>query len=89
LVITWSGEVVACCRDFASEYVVGKVEGQQDIMSIWNSPTMKSLRKALANKRPQEISICAGCDRPFTGGSVARSKPEMIKKILWEKIASS
>lgn len=89
LVITWSGEVVACCRDFGSEYTVGRIDGQDDIMSIWNSQKMKSLRKALAKKRPQEINICEGCDRPFTGGSVARSKPEMIKKIFWERIASS
>jgi radical SAM protein with 4Fe4S-binding SPASM domain len=88
-VITHSGEVVACCRDFESEYVVGKVDGEQPIMDIWNNQKMKSLRMALANKRPQEINICENCDRPFTGGSVARSKPEMIKKILWERIASS
>ncbi|MGB7062125.1 MAG: radical SAM protein, partial [Candidatus Zixiibacteriota bacterium] len=88
-VITWRGEVVACCRDFASEYVLGKVDGEQDIIGIWNNQKMKSLRKALVNKRPQEINICRNCDRPFTGGSVAQSKPEMIKKILWDRIASS
>ena len=88
-VITWSGEMVACCRDFASEYVLGRVDGEQDIMGIWNNQEMKSLRRALARKRPQEINICRNCDRPFTGGSVARSKPEMVKKILWERIASS
>ena len=87
-VVTWSGQVVACCRDFESGYVVGKVDGERDIMDIWNNQGMKSLRRALAKRRPQEIEICTNCDRPFTGGSVARSKPEMIKKILWEKIAS-
>ena len=88
-VITWSGEVVACCRDFESAYVVGAVDGEQGIMDIWNSQEMESLRRTLAKRRPQEIGICSDCDRPFTGGSVARSKPEMIKKILWERIASS
>lgn len=88
-VITWSGEVVACCRDFEASYVVGKVDAKQDIMDIWNNQEMKSLRRALAKKRPQEIEICTNCDRPFTGGSVAQTKPQMLKKILWEKIASS
>ena len=88
-VITWSGEVVACCRDFEASYVVGKIDGEQGIMDIWNNQKMKSLRRALAKKRPQEIEICTNCDRPFTGGSVAQTKPQMLKKILWEKIASS
>jgi radical SAM protein with 4Fe4S-binding SPASM domain len=88
-VITWSGEVVACCRDFESGYVVGKVDGEQEIMDIWNNQEMKSLRRALARKRPQEIEICANCDRPFTGGSVARTKQQMLKRILWERIASN
>jgi radical SAM protein with 4Fe4S-binding SPASM domain len=88
-VITWSGEVVACCRDFESGYVVGKVDGEQGIMEVWNNHKMKSLRRALAKRRPQDIRICSNCDRPFTGGSVAQTKPQMLKKILWERIASS
>jgi radical SAM protein with 4Fe4S-binding SPASM domain len=87
LVITWSGQVVACCRDFESGYAVGRIDGEQGIMDIWNSQKMKSLRRALAKRRPQDIRICSNCDRPFTGGSVAQTKPQMLKRILWEKIA--
>jgi radical SAM protein with 4Fe4S-binding SPASM domain len=87
-VITYSGEVLACCRDFGSEYVIGRLDGEEGILDIWNNQRIKSLRKALAKKRPHRINICKNCDRPLTGGSVAKSKPEMIKKILWEKIAS-
>jgi MoaA/NifB/PqqE/SkfB family radical SAM enzyme len=87
MVITWSGEVVACCRDFASGYVMGRVDGGEGIMDVWNGRKIQILRKALAGKRPDQINICRDCDRPFTGGSVASSKPEMIKKILWERIA--
>ncbi len=87
MVITWSGEAVACCRDFDCEYTIGKMAGGESIMGIWNGRKIQALRKALAEKRPDEISICRDCDRPFTGGSVASSKPEMIKKILWERIA--
>ena len=86
-VVTWNGEVLACCRDFASEYVIGRIDGENRIEDLWNNHQIKSLRSALVNKRPHEINICKNCDRPWTGGSVARSKPEMIKKILWEKIA--
>ena len=88
-VITWKGEVLACCRDFGSEYVIGKIEGEDGILEIWNNERVKFLREALVSKKPDKINICKNCDRPWTGGSVARSKPEMIKKILWEKIAGS
>ena len=87
-VITWSGEVLACCRDFGSEYVIGRIDGEEGILNIWNNQRIRSLRKTLVDKRPHEINICKNCDRPLTGGSVARSKPEMIKKILWEKVAN-
>lgn len=86
-VITWNGEVLPCCRDFGSEYVIGKIEGEDGILDIWNNERIKFLREALVNKRPDRINICKNCDRPWTGGSVARTKPQMIKKILWEKIA--
>ncbi len=88
-VVTWSGEVVACCRDFECGYVVGRIDRGQSIMDIWNGPKMQALRKALVEKRPEEINICKHCDRPSTGGSVGRSKQEMIKKILREKIAGN
>ncbi len=86
-VITWSGEVLPCCRDFGAEYVIGKIDGEDGILDIWNDEQIKSLRRALVDKRPDRINICENCDRPWTGGSVAYSKPQMIKKILWEKIA--
>jgi radical SAM protein with 4Fe4S-binding SPASM domain len=88
-VITWKGEILPCCRDFGSEYVIGKIDGEDGISDIWNNERIKFLREALVSKRPDKIEICKNCDRPWTGGSVARSKPQMIKKILWEKIAGS
>jgi len=87
-VIAWNGEVVACCRDFGCQYVVGRMDGQSRIMDIWNNEKMQHLRKALVAKKPQDIVICKDCDRPTTGGSVARSKSQMIKAIFWDKIAS-
>ena len=88
-VVTWKGEVLPCCRDFGSEYALGRINDQDGVLDIWNNERIKFLRKALVNKKPHEINICKNCDRPWTGGSVARSKPQMIKKILWEKVASS
>ena len=87
-VVAWNGDVVACCRDLECQYVVGRVDGRESIMEIWNGEKMQTLRKALAAKRPEDISICKGCDRPLTGGSVARSKSQMIRAIFWDKIAS-
>ena len=88
-VITWSGDIIPCCRDFGSEYVFGKINGADDIVKIWNNEKIRSLRKWLVEKKPQEINICKNCDRPWTGGSVGRSKPQMIKRILWEKVVSN
>jgi radical SAM protein with 4Fe4S-binding SPASM domain len=88
-VITWNGEVLPCCRDFGSEYVLGKMDGENGCLGIWNNEKIISLRKALKEKKPQEINICKNCDRPWTGGSVGRSKLQMIKQILWEKITTS
>jgi len=88
-VITWKGKVLTCCRDFGSDYPIGKIDGEDGILDIWNNERIKFLREALVSKRPDRINICKNCDRPWTGGSVARSKPGMIKKILWEKIAGS
>ena len=84
-VITWNGEALPCCRDFRSEYVLGKIEGEDNILDIWNNGRIKFLRDALVSKRPDRINICKNCDRPWTGGSVASTKLGMIKKILWEK----
>jgi radical SAM protein with 4Fe4S-binding SPASM domain len=86
-VITWNGEVLPCCRDFGSEYVTGKIESEDGILEIWNNESIKFLREALVSKKPDKINICKNCDRPWTGGSVASTKPQMVKKILWEKIA--
>jgi radical SAM protein with 4Fe4S-binding SPASM domain len=88
-VIGWNGEVLPCCRDFGSEYVIGKIDGEDGIPDIWNNERFTALREALVAKRPERINICKNCDRPWTGGSVARSKPQMLKKILWEKVAGT
>ncbi len=88
-VITWKGEVLPCCRDFGSEYVTGKIDGEDRIFEMWNNERIKYLREALVSKRPDRINICKNCDRPLTGGSVAGSKAGMIKKILWDKIVES
>ena len=85
-VITWKGEVLPCCRDFGAEYVIGKIDGEDGILDLWNNGRIEFLREALVSKRPDRINICKDCDRPLTGGSVAITKPDMIKKILWEKI---
>jgi hypothetical protein len=33
----------------------------------WNGERMVQLRKALVEKRPEDISICKACDVPGTG----------------------
>jgi radical SAM protein with 4Fe4S-binding SPASM domain len=88
-VITWNGKIIPCCRDFGSEYLIGRINGTDDILKIWNGDRIRSLRKSLAEKKPQDVNICKDCDRPWTGGSVGRTKAQMIKRILWEKVISN
>jgi radical SAM protein with 4Fe4S-binding SPASM domain len=88
-VITWNGEVLPCCRDFGSEHVLGKMDGENGFLGIWNNDKIRHLRKALKERKPQEINICRNCDRPWSGGSVASSKTQMIKRIFIERITSA
>jgi len=73
LVIDYKGNAVGCCRDLRSEYIVGSILNCDDIeKEIWNGDKMRYLRKQLAKKNPESISICKKCDLPY-GTSYAGS----------------
>jgi len=66
MVIDYKGNVVACCRDLRSEYQVGNILDVQNIdKEIWNGEKMRSLRRNLRKKRPENINICKKCDLPY------------------------
>ncbi len=68
--IDFHGSVVGCCRDLRSEYVLGNLL-EQSADAIWNGERMLNLRRALIEKRPQEIGICKACDVPGKGRTPA------------------
>jgi len=63
--ITWSGDVIPCCRDLKYDSVLGNVFETDSLWNIWNSSIYKSLRKALIARKPQLIKACSGCDLPY------------------------
>ena len=80
--INFKGQVVACCRDMASQFVVGEISDKTNLMEIWNGRKMIQLRKALAQKRASDIVVCKNCDRPKMGGSMGKNKMEMLKNFI-------
>jgi len=55
--VDFAGRVVGCCRDLRSEYVLGSLL-EQSADAIWNGERMVQLRRALVDKRPEDIGIC-------------------------------
>lgn len=73
-VVDFAGRAVACCRDLRSEYVLGDAFGTE-CEAIWNGERMRSVRRAIAGKRPERIATCAQCDMPHIGGFTGRGRP--------------
>lgn len=84
LVINFRGDVVACCRDLRSEYVVGNVLECEDVRrDLWNGPRMKELRRALLAKKPESIDVCNRCDIPYGSSYAGSGKMRKIVKFLF------
>ena len=64
LVVASNGDVVSCCRDLEHNTVLGNLF-HEDLHPIWNGKQAMAIRSALANKRPQDIRACKGCDLPY------------------------
>lgn len=82
--IAWNGDVVACCRDTESRYVLGNVL-EQGILEIWNGERAQFLRKSLVNKRPQDIEACKLCDLPWSGKDKRRWRVRHIISSLSQR----
>lgn len=80
LVIDYKGNVVGCCRDLRSEYIIRNVLESDNIMKqIWNGSKMRHLRKNLANREPEAIPTCRKCDLPYGISYAGRG---VLKKYL-------
>jgi len=58
ITIRWNGDIVACCYDLTSRYVLGNVH-ESDLPSIWNNHRYRGLRRSIDTKR--FIPLCANC----------------------------
>ncbi|MCF7861679.1 radical SAM protein [Candidatus Woesearchaeota archaeon] len=59
--IYWNGDVVPCCIDFHSGFILGSVK-DHSISEIWNNQKYQRLRKKLATKNHKDIELCSDCD---------------------------
>src|SRR6266436_3514547 len=80
--IDFAGRVVGCCRDLRSEYVLGNLL-EESADKIWNGEKMMSLRRALTEKRPQDIGICKACDVPWQGSYSGRTQLEKVRNFFF------
>jgi len=80
--IDFAGRVVGCCRDLRSEYVLGNLL-EESAAKIWNGEKMMSLRRALTEKRPQDIGICKACDVPWQGSYSGRTQLEKVRNFFF------
>jgi radical SAM protein with 4Fe4S-binding SPASM domain len=58
--ITFDGEMVLCCADYARSMVLGNVT-QDSIASIWNSPRAATIRRNFILNDFSENPLCAQC----------------------------
>lgn len=82
LTVDYAGRVVGCCRDLRSEYVLGDLL-HEPAAEIWNGEKMRQLRRALAEKHPERIDICKGCDVPWQGSYSGRGPLEKIRNFFF------
>ena len=71
----WNGDVVPCCYDITSNYVIGNIM-EQHLTKIWNNERYKELRRSIHLRR--YIPLCADCN-------VIRPQLFVVKKQKEEK----
>ena len=56
---------------------------EQEAGAIWNGERMMNLRRALIEKRPQDIGICKACDVPWQGSYSGRTPLEKVRNFFF------
>ena len=59
MTIRWNGDVIACCYDLTSRYVLGNVH-EHDLATIWNNERYLHLRQSIDEMN--FIPLCANCN---------------------------
>lgn len=81
LIVTSSGEVVACCADWKKKYVIGDLR-RQTIQDIWNGEPLRRLRIINLLKQRHQHDLCRDCNIPmlFTPDDVDAYADDLLKK---------
>lgn len=58
--ISWTGEVVLCCKDYENEEIIGDLK-KQKLINIWQGEKLNKLRKIHLEKKFLKIPICKKC----------------------------
>ena len=59
ITVRWNGDVVACCYDLTSQYVLGNIL-QDDLSTIWNNDKYIRLRQSINKK--EFVPMCSNCN---------------------------
>ncbi|HOO71659.1 MAG TPA: SPASM domain-containing protein [Spirochaetota bacterium] len=59
--VTWNGDVVPCCFDYNSRYVLGNI-GPQTLDEIWTGGPINALRKEFSSNRVRN-PLCRNCEK--------------------------
>lgn len=59
LTVRWNGDVVSCCYDLTSRFVLGNVH-QESLETIWNNKRYLGLRQSIDTRK--FIPLCASCN---------------------------
>jgi radical SAM protein with 4Fe4S-binding SPASM domain len=65
LSIDWDGEVSPCCLDYNRQLSLGNV-ARDDLMTLWRSPKLKSIRDLLSQKQQDSIDLCSTCELNYS-----------------------
>lgn len=58
ITVRWNGDIVPCCYDIASNYVIGNIM-KQSLSEIWNNEKYKQLRKSIHLRK--YLPLCIEC----------------------------
>lgn len=59
MTVRWNGDVVACCYDLTSQFVLGNIH-EANLSEIWNNHKYRGLRRSIDNQK--FIPMCANCN---------------------------
>ena len=63
MTILANGDVSLCCLDYDGQHLLGRIDEQTTIASVWNNADYRRVRKCHQNARQDEIALCKDCSK--------------------------